>query len=405
MVDVVELCRELVRIPSIGAVDRETAVVARLRELLAGAAPGARLEVVEGRPGRPNLLCTIDSGRPGPTLILNGHTDTVGVEEDGWTHGGPYSGALADGQVWGRGSMDMKGGIAALVAATVAHVEAGGPAAGRILLTATADEDTEGLWGLPWLVEQGLLDGDAALVAEAAGVEADFDRLYVSSRGHGFATVEVRTARSRHSSLYALDRPHAVAVAALLVTELERRFRPGPATHPLFPDGPTVVAGARFELPDERADLPERVAFQVEGRLLPGAEPGCFARELEAFLSAIEVPNATVTVREHSLFPPWLPPCELAVDHPLATAALAAVHRAGYAEAGFAGWPAFSEASVLSAQGIPTLPGIGPGRLALAHQPDERVSVSSLRAAVAIYRELFEQILREDSILPRRAGR
>lgn len=404
MVDVVALCQELVRIPSIGAVHRETAVVAHLRELLAGAVPAARLEVVEGKPGRPNLLCTIDSGRPGPALILNGHTDTVGVEEDSWTHGGPYSGVLADGQVWGRGSMDMKGGIAALVAATIAHVEAGGPAAGRILLTATADEDTEGLWGLPWLAEQGLLDGDAALVAEAAGVEADFDRLYVANRGHGFATVEVETARSRHSSLYTLDRPHAVAVAARLVTELEQRFRPGPASHPLFPGGPTVVAGSTFEVPDEHADLPERVAFQVEGRMLPGAEPGCFMRELEAFLRAIEVPNATVTIREHPLFPPWLPAGELAVDHPLATAALAAVRRAGYPDADFAGWPAFSEASLLAARGIPTLPGIGPGRLSLAHQPDEHVSVRSLRASVAIYLELFGQILREDSIMPPRAG-
>jgi acetylornithine deacetylase/succinyl-diaminopimelate desuccinylase-like protein len=399
MIDVVELCQDLVRIPSVGAEHGEGAVVRYLSELLA-AVPGAVLQVIAGKPGRPSLLCTVDSGRRGPVLILNGHTDTVAVGADRWTHG-PYSGDVEDGCVWGRGSTDMKGGVAALVAATLELVEAGGPSAGKIVLTATADEDTEGYYGVPWLIQHGKLSGDVAIVAEAAGVSDDYENLYIASRGYAYARVDVDTGNGGHASLYSPDRPHAVAIACRLLTAIEQDFRPSPASHHLFPAGPTVIAGDRFEGGGELGYLAEHATFSVASRLLPGARPDDFLPELKRFI-ADQCPGVDVSVELGGFPQPWGPPLELDPDHALVQAALAAVHRAGYPSAQIAGWPAFTEASFIATLGIPVLPGLGPGQIDLAHRPDERVSIASLRASVQIYRELFDQILCEDSIIPLR---
>jgi succinyl-diaminopimelate desuccinylase len=399
VIDVVELCQDLVRIPSVGAEHGEGAVVTYLSELLSEV-PDAALDVIEGKPDRPSLLCTLDSGRPGPALILNGHTDTVSVGADQWVHGA-FSGDVDDGCVWGRGSTDMKGGVAALVAATLELVEAGGPSAGKIILTASADEDTEGYYGVPWLIQHGKLTGDVAIVAEPAGVSEDYENLYIASRGYAYARVEVHAANGGHASLYSPDRPHAVAVACRLLTAIEQDFRPSPASHGLFPAGPTVIAGDRFEGGGELGYLAEYATFSVASRLLPGAEPDDFLPELKGFI-ARTCPGVEVSVELGGFPQPWGPPLELDPDHPLVQAALAAVHSAGYPSARIAGWPAFTEASFIATLGIPVLPGLGPGQIDLAHRPDERVSIASLRASVQIYRELFDQILCENSIIPPR---
>ena len=89
--------------------------------------------------------------------------------------------------------------------------------------------------------------------------------------------------------------------------------------------------------------------------------------------------------------------------HPLAELATDAVVAAGYPVPGAAGMSGFSEAAFLAARGIPTLPALGPGRAPLAHGPDEWVSVSSLHAAVEIYRRLIDEILRPGSPIATRA--
>jgi acetylornithine deacetylase/succinyl-diaminopimelate desuccinylase-like protein len=400
MIDVVELCRELVRLPSVGSVHGEGAVVRHLVGVLAPF-PAVGYEIVEARPGRPNLLCRIDSGRPGPALVLNGHTDTYRVDPADWS-ADPHSGALAGGHVWGRGAADMKGGLAALVAATVALLEAGGPPVGSVLLSATADEDGEGRWGVPWLIEEGLIVGDAAIIAEPAGVHADYEHLYAASRGYAYASVEIHCPPGGHSSLYVPERPHAVALACRLLEAIERDFRPAPTTHPLFPAGPTVIAGDRFSGGEELGSLAERATFSVAARLLPGAARDSFVPELEAFVAAA-LPGVDATVAFGGFPDSWGPPLDLGGEHALVRAALDAVRAAGYGDAQIAGWPAFTEASFLAAAGIPALPGLGPGRIEHAHRPDERVSASSLRASVAIYLDLFGRILCERSIVEPRS--
>ncbi len=99
------LAQALIRIPSVNPPGEEAGVAKWLGAYLARAA--LDVEVVEVLPGRPNVLATAEFGPGGPTVLLNGHTDVVAVGE-GWD-GDPFSGAIRDGRLYGRGSADMKG--------------------------------------------------------------------------------------------------------------------------------------------------------------------------------------------------------------------------------------------------------------------------------------------------------
>lgn len=100
----------------------------------------------------PNIVGTFDTGRPGRHLVLNGHIDVFPVDEtETWTHG-PWSGALADGRIWGRGVVDMKAGTAASVMTYRYLHEARSALAGRLTLTCVSDEETFGPYGARWLV-------------------------------------------------------------------------------------------------------------------------------------------------------------------------------------------------------------------------------------------------------------
>jgi succinyl-diaminopimelate desuccinylase len=402
--DVVDLCRELVRIPSVGEEHGEAAVIAALAAHLDDR-PAVRVEILEPAPGRRNLIASIDGAEPGPTLLLNGHVDTV-APGAGWRHD-PYGAALAGDRVWGLGTCDMKGGVASLAVAFLTTAAAGGPRAGRLVLAATADEDAGMRWGVPWLIEHGHLDADAAVVAEAAGEAADFDALLLAARGYAYVEVEVRRAGLAHASRYDPAVPHAVAAASALVTAIERDFVPGPAVHPRFPGGPTVVAGYELRGGEALGRLPERATFSVGARLLPGNARGDlgarFLRELRAFAAA-RAQGCAVTVTPVAQSP-FASGMDLADTHPLAVAAVDAVVRAGLPRPRTGGMSGFSEGAFLAAQGIPTLPALGPGRFALAHGPDEWVGVGALRRSVAIHRDLIAALLRPGSPLGGGAAR
>ena len=119
--------------------------------------------------GRPNVVATVDGGGgPGPTLMFEGHTDVV-TEGDGWTVD-PFSGDVVDGRLWGRGSADMKGGLAAMLFATDA-LRRSGPFPGRVVLAALVDEEGMML-GAKDFVARGRADGvDAVICCEPEGGE------------------------------------------------------------------------------------------------------------------------------------------------------------------------------------------------------------------------------------------
>ncbi|HEX5307660.1 MAG TPA: M20/M25/M40 family metallo-hydrolase [Solirubrobacteraceae bacterium] len=147
----VELLQRLIRFDTVNPPGAERPAIEHLRDLLADA--GFECELLAAEPERPNLVARLRGSKDGPTLCYLGHVDTVLADAGEWTHD-PWSGAIADGCVWGRGALDMKSQVAAEVTAAVELARAGWrPARGELLLVAVADEETGGELGAKWLCE------------------------------------------------------------------------------------------------------------------------------------------------------------------------------------------------------------------------------------------------------------
>jgi len=115
---------------------------------------GVDFEEIAPRADCPNFIASFDTGRPGPHLVLNGHIDVFAVEsEAGWTRD-PWSGALEDGKIWGRGAADMKCGTTASIFTYLYLLRFRDALRGRLTLTVVSDEETFGPHGARWLMER-----------------------------------------------------------------------------------------------------------------------------------------------------------------------------------------------------------------------------------------------------------
>ncbi len=162
--EIIDLCRRLIRIPT----ENPPGDVTEAATFVAQTLRGWGLDPIwhEPAPGRVSLVASL--GRSGGrTLILNGHLDVVPAGDPArWTHP-PFGADLIEGLLWGRGAVDMKGGVAALLGA--ARLLAGADLPGRIVLALVPDEETGGRWGSRWLLRKAGLAGDGCLIAEPSG--------------------------------------------------------------------------------------------------------------------------------------------------------------------------------------------------------------------------------------------
>ena len=150
--EAVELLRELIRFDTVNPPGAEAKAIDHLHRLLGAA--GFDCELLALDPARPNLLARLRGEADGPTLGYLGHVDTVLATPEEWTRD-PWSGDVADGAVWGRGALDMKGQVAAEVAAA-ARLARGGwrPARGELLVMCVSDEEAGGRYGVQFLCEE-----------------------------------------------------------------------------------------------------------------------------------------------------------------------------------------------------------------------------------------------------------
>jgi acetylornithine deacetylase/succinyl-diaminopimelate desuccinylase-like protein len=217
--EAVGLLQELIRIDTSNPPGNEAAVQHVLYGLLAGA--GFECELAARDAERPNLVARLGGGRPGPVLCLLGHVDTVPANPSDWSSD-PWSGELRDGEVWGRGALDMKGQVAAEVAAAASLARGGWrPRAGELLVVATADEERGAAHGARWLCEErpDLVRSDL-VVNEGGGVAIDFRgrRFYTIALGEkGVARLRLRThGRAGHASMPRIGDNALLRMAPLL---------------------------------------------------------------------------------------------------------------------------------------------------------------------------------------------
>lgn len=152
-----ELLRELLRFDTSNPPGAERACIEFLLDRLEDAGIAARILATD--PERPNLLGRLPGRGEAPPLLLYGHVDVVPAVAGEWTHP-PFGAALADGEIWGRGALDMKGGVALIAAAAMRLAEAGEAPPGDLLLAFTSDEEAGSHTGMRFLVEEHAAEWD-----------------------------------------------------------------------------------------------------------------------------------------------------------------------------------------------------------------------------------------------------
>jgi acetylornithine deacetylase/succinyl-diaminopimelate desuccinylase-like protein len=148
---VTRLLQELIRLDTVNPPGNETQAAELLREYLAES--GVESELFAKVPERANLVARLPGSGGGPSLLLLSHTDTVVADAAEWQVD-PWSGELRDGEIWGRGALDMKGQVAASAVAIASLARDGFRPVGDLVFAACADEEVGQGFGLPWLCEQ-----------------------------------------------------------------------------------------------------------------------------------------------------------------------------------------------------------------------------------------------------------
>jgi acetylornithine deacetylase/succinyl-diaminopimelate desuccinylase-like protein len=165
---VVELTRDLIQLDTTNPPGEEHIAVELIERLLDGA--GVESTRYESAAGRPNLIARLKGRGEAPPFLLQGHVDVVTTVNQDWKHK-PFGGEIIDGYLWGRGALDMKGGVAMMVSALL-QAQARGGAPGDLLLAVVADEEAGGNQGARWLVDNHpeLFAGIQHGIGESGGV-------------------------------------------------------------------------------------------------------------------------------------------------------------------------------------------------------------------------------------------
>ena len=379
--------RELVACPSENPPGDERPVVAMITEKMAEwGLP--RPEVWATDPTRPNLMCTCTGSGEGRSLIYNAHTDTKPIGKGAWTHD-PHRPEIVDGRLYGRGSTDMKGSLAAMMAGIWALRACGIALKGDLTLALTADEEAGSAYGAALLAERGIR-ADAALIGEPSGVTRPFDSLCLASRGACCAKITVYGTQM-HSSLS--DQGGCVNASVKLAKVLDRmaetlKGRLTYTPHRLYPQGPTVNPGVLLSGGVFYGVVPGEAWFGSDIRVLPGMTFEGVKADLEAFLRDLEAEDPELRTGLDFEDPPlrWTSAVEIAEDHPLVDACMAAEEAVLGVRPDLIGFAATTDARFFHHDlGIPTISAFGPGMISLAHAPDEYVEVEDLIHAAKIF--------------------
>jgi acetylornithine deacetylase len=347
----------------------ESEVARVLAEILRTWRFDVELQQVEGT--RANVVARARGAEGGRSLMLNGHLDTVGIEA--MTHA-PFDGEIRDGRLYGRGSNDIKAGVAAMCAAAVRAVDRG--IAGEIVIAGVVDEEFSSI-GTSALVARGVR-ADAALVTEPTG-------LAIMPAHKGFAWLEVTVhGRAAHGSRHELG-IDAIRHAGLLLAELDRIDADVLPTHAHALLGHASLHAATIEGGVGWSTYPDRCVLRIERRTVPGERAEDALRELED--ACARVASRVSSFRADVALTFSQEPSDVAADAPVVRDLAAALEDSGERVA-IEGMSAWTDAAILNAAGIPAIC-FGPGDIALAHAAEEYVDVREIERAAMVMERMI----------------
>ncbi len=379
-----DLAARLVRTPSLSG--QEGAVA----QILADAMKAAGFhDVWTDRMG--NVVGRYGAGR-GPQLLFDGHMDTIDVGDQVAWQRDPFSGTIEDGILFGRGAVDMKSALAAMIFGVKLLADQGVQLGGDLYVAFVVQEEPcEGM-AVQYLCEEEGLEPAFVVLGEPTNLN-----IAVGQRGR--IELEVVThGRAGHAAApqHAIN---AINAAARLAFGIEL-LQPHLLSDPVLGQGTVAVthiasvAGSRNAIPD-RCDLviDRRLTLgETEARALSELQQIIRREGIQAEIKTVECDAVTYTghvrhVRKY--YPPWLMP----ENSPLVRTALRAVEAALGAPPRLITWPFSTDgAYTMGVAGIPTI-GFGPGEERLAHTTSEQIALADVARAAVAYAQLAQELL------------
>lgn len=396
--ELVALTQALVRIPSVNPPGEYYQDCTRLiGERLAARGFEVSYQRAEGAVGdsdrypRWNVIARHEGKRPGPTVHFNGHIDVVAVGS-GWTRD-PFAGEVADGRVYGRGTCDMKGGLAAAIVAAESLLEAEPDLPGAIEISGTADEESGGYGGVAWLADRGWFSKprvDHVIIPEPLNKE----RVCLGHRGVWWSTLETFGHQAHGSMPFLGDSAirHMGAVLEAFEKELFPRLGDKRTDMPVVPDGAresTLNLNGIHGGENEGFDgLPSPLVADscrlvLDRRFLIEERLDDVKAEVRAVLNRLARSRPGFRYQLTDLFE--VVPSMTERDDPVVTAVAGAIETVLARPADFVVSPGTYDQKHIDRIGrLPSCIAYGPGILDLAHQPDEYVAVDDLVDAATV---------------------
>lgn len=368
-VSVTDLLQQLVRIPSVNpdnSPGTDQIGEAQLAEFLAGwlGNLGAHVVLEEILPGRPNLIARFGQRDDRPRILLGPHLDTVGVE--GMTID-PFSGEIRDGKIWGRGTSDTKGPMAAMLWGLRQNAEFLETAPVAVDFVAFMGEES-GQWGSKQFADKHGADYEFAIVGEPTSLD-----IVHTTKGSMWATLRT-TGKAAHSSQPERGE-NAIMKLARALDRIETELSETLAgfTHPILGHSTLNVGVIRGGTrPNIVADWAEaEIDIRTTPSLRDAGGPLLVLREQIA-VTGVEI-----------IDPQDNPPMETEASHPWIERlqSVRSISRC-------VGAPWFSDAAHLSAAGLPAIC-LGPGSIDQAHTADEFIEIEALEEGAQFFSDFI----------------
>jgi succinyl-diaminopimelate desuccinylase len=393
--ELVALTQDLIRIPTLnppGEAYRD--ICEYLAQRLGSRGFAVEMIRAEGAPGdsdkypRWNVIARKEGARPGECVHFNSHTDVVETGP-GWTTD-PFGGELRDGRIYGRGTCDMKGGLATSIIAAEVFADLVPDFAGAIEISGTADEESGGYGGVAWLAEKGWFSPERVqhvIIPEPLNK----DRVCLGHRGVWWAEIETH-GRIAHGSMPFLG-DSAIRHMGAVLAELEATLYPAlAARHTRMPVVPPQARQSSMNINSLHGGLPEPEAgftgfpsavvahsarMVIDRRYLIEEAPEAVRQEVVDLLERLktERPGFSYDIRDL-----WtIPPTMTARDAPVVSAVSAAITEVlGLAPQYVVSPGTYDQKHIDRIGRMHNCIAYGPGILDLAHQPDEYVGVDDM---------------------------
>jgi len=368
--ELIEFCQQLVRRKSVNPPGDELPIAEYVASTLDGF--GLEVELVRHGPNRASVLARLKGRGTKPGLLYNGHLDTVPVGAQEWIHD-PFSAKTAEGKIWGRGAVDMKGGLAALMAAAKALAGARLPLSGDFIMAATAGEETDSQGAMAIAARSDLKPLQAVIIAEPTN-----NGVYVAEKGALWLELTTH-GKTAHGATPELGR-NAVMMMWKLIGELEKLEIPH-EEHPMLGSFTrsinTIAGGMKTNV------VPDNCVVTVDMRTVPGQDHLAILRRIEDLIEDLgrRIPDFKASAKiTNDRIPVQTSPEESVVKGVVEIVAEVTGERPvpggiSYYTDGAAFVPALNIPMIIC----------GPGDPKLAHQPNEHVEVSSLVQSARIF--------------------